>query len=135
MSANSPTSKSPSSCSTARMRWHSLSRRAPLRSSGYCGTRIALEKLQRSLVKLGNILVDRCVRTVLENQQFGVTYSSFHAVCESSGGRNVAPPECDEGRSFDPAKLSLSIMGNDGVRMLHEALDRLRGSAPHEVSQ
>jgi len=45
------------------------------------------------------------------------------------------PPERDEGRRFDAPKLSLHVVGNYGVRLLHETLERLGGSAPHEVNQ
>jgi hypothetical protein len=61
----------------------------------YGGTRVALQKLQGFVVELRDVLVDRGVRTVLENYEFRVADSSLHAICKPSRGCNVVPPECD----------------------------------------
>jgi hypothetical protein len=73
------------------------------------------------------------MRAILEDVQLGSPDAVLERLCEPHRGDGIVAPERDLGRSADLAELRFGIVGDHGIRLSDECVDRLCGAAPHEV--
>ena len=93
---------------------------------------VALEKTQRLLVELGDVLVDGSMRAALEDRQLAPADAVLHRFRETGGGDGVVAAEGDLGRGLDARERGRGIVGDHRIRLAHEGIERLCWTFAHE---
>ena len=81
---------------------------------------MALQECQGLLVELLDLLIDRRVRALFKDQQFGAAYGTCHLIRETSRRRQVVTPKSDLRWYRDLAQLRRGIMRDHGVGLLEK---------------
>src|ERR1700733_34541 len=72
------------------------------------------------------------MRAHFEDDELAILDAAPERLHEPGRGDNIVAAECDLRRRFDLAELAKRVMGDDGVRLTKEGVDRLFWSAAHE---
>src|ERR1700722_7955614 len=75
------------------------------------------------------------MRAHLENDELAILDAAPERLNEPGLGDNIVAAERDLRRRFDRAELAKRVMGDDGVRLTKEGVDRLFRPAAHEAGK
>ena len=94
---------------------------------------MALQERQRLLIELLDILVERRVRSSLEDQQLGIANATLQSIRETGRCQLIVAPECDLRRRGDAPELRFHVVSDHGIRLLDEVRHGLRRPAADET--
>ena len=96
---------------------------------------VPLQELQGAAVELLDVLVDRGVGAVFEDDQLSVRDCPGEGLGEPGGRHHVVPPEGNQGRRLDRAQHCLRVVGQDRLGLAEESIHRRHRPAADEVGQ
>jgi hypothetical protein len=84
------------------------------------GSGVTLEERQRPLIEFCDVLVQRRVRALFEDEELGVTDAALQPIRKARRCQLIVAPECDLGRCGNAPELGFHVVSENGVRLVDE---------------